>query len=267
MDRAPFVFFDLEMTGLDTARDRVVEISAVRVRGSVEEGRLTTLVCPEDLHAHAQSAGQPIHGIPVEALLQAPPFASVATQIGELFDGAIPVAHAAPWDIAFLEAEFTRTSTPKTFPLFLDTLVLARRAFAFRRYALSSLVKELGIVGPVTHRAEDDVVALRGVWDRCVAALAPTTPRDLWEVRVGERRARTAILIAAEEACEGGVPVLLTYRPVRKPPESALFVVQEVRGDLDPPRVLGYQLPDRGRREIRADRILRIEPGPPGVRP
>ena len=30
--------------------------------------------------------------------------------------------------------------------------------------------------------------------------------------------------------------------------------------DLDPPRVIGYQLPGRGRRELRADRILRVDP-------
>ena len=29
--------------------------------------------------------------------------------------------------------------------------------------------------------------------------------------------------------------------------------------DLDPPRVLGYLLPSRSRRELRADRILAIE--------
>ncbi len=37
-----------------------------------------------------------------------------------------------------------------------------------------------------------------------------------------------------------------------------------VRTDLDPPRVLGYLLPSRSRRELRADRILAIEPISPG---
>ena len=38
------------------------------------------------------------------------------------------------------------------------------------------------------------------------------------------------------------------------------MVIVEVRSDLDPPRVMGYQLPSRSRRELRADRILRVEP-------
>jgi DNA polymerase-3 subunit epsilon len=35
--------------------------------------------------------------------------------------------------------------------------------------------------------------------------------------------------------------------------------ITDVRTDLDPPRVLGYLLPSRSRRELRADRILAIE--------
>jgi DNA polymerase-3 subunit epsilon len=40
------------------------------------------------------------------------------------------------------------------------------------------------------------------------------------------------------------------------------MVLTLVRSDLDPPRVMGYQLPGRGRRELRADRILRVDPAP-----
>jgi DNA polymerase-3 subunit epsilon len=52
----------------------------------------------------------------------------------------------------------------------------------------------------------------------------------------------------------------VTFRPRRRPAENLVLVVREVRSDLDPPRVLGYQLPGRGRCELRADRILRVEP-------
>jgi DNA polymerase-3 subunit epsilon len=93
-----------------------------------------------------------------------------------------------------------------------------------------------------------------------VAELGPTSVRDLWEVRVAQRRARSAIVEACEVAVEHGHPVRVVYRPSRKPPEPMLMVLTEVRSDLDLPKVIGYQLPGRGRRELRADRILRIEP-------
>jgi DNA polymerase-3 subunit epsilon len=53
---------------------------------------------------------------------------------------------------------------------------------------------------------------------------------------------------------------VVTYRAARRPPVRLDMVLLEVSSDLDPPHVLGYQLPGRGRRQLRADRILRIEP-------
>jgi DNA polymerase-3 subunit epsilon len=84
--------------------------------------------------------------------------------------------------------------------------------------------------------------------------------RDLWEVRVGERRARQAVVEACAAAAHAGAPVVVTYRAARRPPEALQMVLLEVRSDLDPPRVVGYQLPGRGRRQLRADRILRVDP-------
>ena len=58
------------------------------------------------------------------------------------------------------------------------------------------------------------------------------------------------------------------YRPARRRPEELVFCVTGVRTDLDPPRVLGYLLPSRSRRELRADRILAIDsPGGPQAAP
>jgi DNA polymerase-3 subunit epsilon len=54
--------------------------------------------------------------------------------------------------------------------------------------------------------------------------------------------------------------VRVRYRPARRGPEELVVRVMGVRTDLDPPRVLGYLLPSRSRRELRADRILAIEP-------
>ncbi|MCL2450758.1 MAG: hypothetical protein FWD17_17570, partial [Polyangiaceae bacterium] len=142
------------------------------------------------------------------------------------------------------------------------TLTLARRAFAFRSHSLDALCAELGIERGRAHRAESDVRAMRALFDRCVSVLMPVSARDLWEVRAGQKRARQAIVDACEAAVKHGAPVLLTYRPAHRPPASFSMVLQHVRSDLDPPLVVGYQLPGRGRRQLRADRILRVEPAP-----
>ncbi|HWL89092.1 MAG TPA: exonuclease domain-containing protein, partial [Polyangiaceae bacterium] len=191
-------------------------------------------------------------------------FEVIADRAIELLDGAVLVAHAAEWDVAFLQMELERAgrALPPALGHPVDTLILARRAFALQSYALKNLATFLGVEHGQAHRAGPDVRAMRKVFERCVAELAPVSARDLWEVRVAARRARSAIVAACEEAVIHENTVLLTYRPSRRKPEPLLMVLTEVRADLDPPRVIGYQLPGRGRRELRADRILRIDPAP-----
>jgi DNA polymerase-3 subunit epsilon len=275
---APLVFVDLEMTGLDARKDRVIEVCAERFRGDQLEGSVATLVDPE-----GHFGNDHVHGIERAALAQAPRFASIAADVERLLEGAVLVAHAAAWDVAFLEAELARAGRERRVPFYLDTLTLARRAFALPSHSLAALCEQFGIVRARAHRATDDVAALREVWRRCVAALLPRSPRDLWHVRVGRRHARPDIVAEAVVAAETAEPVRVRYRPARRgrapsppplgahavgpatprPGEAGVqeldLVVTQVRTDLDPPRVLGYLLPSRGRRELRADRILAIE--------
>ncbi len=253
---APLAFVDLEMTGLDASVDRVVEVCIERVVGSKSVETLTSLVFPSERIGGASH----VHGLNAETLAGAPPFADLAEGIVRLLDGAILVAHAAEWDIRFLNAELARCGITVDLTYFLDTLTLSRRAFAFHSHSLDSLCKEFGIDRGQAHRAASDVAALRVVFDRCVTVLSPVNVRDLWEVRIAERRARSAIVSACTAAVEHAAPVTLMYRPSRRGPEPLLMILTEIRSDLDPPKVIGYQLPGRGRRELRTDRILRVDP-------
>lgn len=256
LEQAPLVFVDLEMTGLRPDVDRVIEVCAVRVRGGEVLGSLSSLVSP----SCGTFGNQRVHGISREQLVGAPGFGEVAGRLDALLEGAVLVAHGAAWDIAFLEAEWRRLGEARSVGAHLDTLTLTRRAFSFANHSLSSLCGELGIPRVRSHRAEDDVEALRSVFLRVAAELAPTTPRDLWHVKVGHRAARPEILAAAVEAQEAGAPVRVRYRPARRRSEELEFVITNVLTRLDPPRILGYLLPGRGRRELRADRVLAIEP-------
>jgi DNA polymerase-3 subunit epsilon len=255
---AALAFLDLEMTGLDVKSDRVVEVCIDRVVGGKTVAHLHSLVRPD---ARIGGASH-VHGLDAEALAGAPPFAELGDRILAILDGAAVVAHAAEWDASFLLAEMERAAKPLVLSHWIDTLVLARRAFAFSSYSLDALCRELSIDRGRAHRADSDVAALRQVFERCAEVLAPKSVRDLWEVKVAQRRARASIVSACEAAVEHGLPVQVVYRPSRKPPEPLVMVLTEVRSELDLPRVIGYQLPGRGRRELRADRILRVEPPP-----
>jgi DNA polymerase III subunit epsilon len=263
MAEVPLAFVDLEMTGLDMARDRVVEICIERTVGGQRVALLSMLVDPGERVGGAAH----VHGIDAAQVAGAPRFEAIAQEVLAALRGAIVVAHAAAWDVGFLDAECRRAGLALEVDHWLDTLVLARRSFAFPSYSLDALCRELSIDRGRAHRAESDVAAMRTLFDRCVAVLSPTSARDLWDVRVGERRARPNIVLACEAAVKHGLPVLITYRAARRAPQALSMVLLEVRSDLDPPGVVGYQLPGRGRRQLRADRILRVEPAAAGNQP
>ena len=58
--KRPLVFFDLETTGVDTAKDRIVEISMVKVMPNGDEITRTRLINPQ-MHIPEQATA--IHGI------------------------------------------------------------------------------------------------------------------------------------------------------------------------------------------------------------
>lgn len=255
LDEAPLSFVDLEMTGLDVEHDHVVEVCVERVVGGAVVARLSSLVRPPS----RLGGSSHIHGLDAAALEGAPPFEAVVADVRALLDGAVLVAHGAKLDVAFLLAESRRVDAPLTIEHWLDTMNLSRRAFALPSHALSSLAESLGITMDRAHRADDDVAAMRAVFARCCDALAPATARDLWEVRVASPEARVEILDACEAASREGRDVVVVYRPRGQAEQQLrMRITAVVRGEGA--RVQGYEVHDRGRRSLRASRILRVEP-------
>lgn len=258
VDEAVFAFVDLEMTGLVPEKDRVLEVCIDRVRGvrtPVLERRLLTLVRPDDA-AHGNAH---VHGISEADVAGAPTFPEIAADVAAALDGAVLVAHAAKWDVAFLHAELARAGHPFRVTHWLDTLVLSRRAFALPSHALASLAQSLELAVAPAHRAGDDVDTLRALFAKVCGVLDPKTPRDLWETRVEERHARPEVLADCDRAREDGGEVTLVYRPRGKPETRLRAIVRLVVTDPEPACVVVTELPSRGRRSLRADRILRVE--------
>ncbi len=254
ISEAPFALVDLEMTGLDPQVDRVIEICIVRKRGDRVEESLETLIDP----GPSATFQTDVHGLGPEALAGAPSFPAVADRVVELLTGSVLVV---------LEAELARMGRPLRFRHYLDTLPLARRAMWAKSHSLRALTEMLGIERGKAHRAGDDVRALSQLFDRLLVELAPGSPRDLWHVRVSERHARPEIVERCVAFAARGEPAMVTYRPSHKPARSFLAIFTDVRTDLDPPRVLGYSLPGRGRFDLRIDRILAVAPPTPKAEP
>lgn len=73
--KRPIVFFDLETTGVDTAKDRIVEISMVKVMPDGEEIVKTRKINPG---IHIPEEATAIHGITDEDVKDCPTFAQIA---------------------------------------------------------------------------------------------------------------------------------------------------------------------------------------------
>jgi DNA polymerase-3 subunit epsilon len=254
---ARLVFVDLEMTGLNPRLDRICELCLVACRGQAIERTLESLVNP----GVEPGASQEVHGLGAEQLADAPPFAALARGVSELLDGAFLVGHSAEHDVAFLEAELSREGQSLSLAGVVDTLPLSKRSFHAASYRLSDLARQLGIEQPRAHRAGDDARATMHLFWRSVALLEPSSMADLAGVRVGERQPRPELMERVRLAVAAAEQVRVRYRPSRRPPEELLMVLTDLRTDVDPPLVLGYLLPGRGRKELRAERILAVLSG------
>ncbi|MCU0491432.1 MAG: exonuclease domain-containing protein [Chloroflexaceae bacterium] len=178
VQRLPLVFVDLETTGLFPGQGhRVCEVGLLRVEHT-HETSFSSLVQPE---RELESRAAAINGITPEMLTNAPRFAAVANEVLALLRGGVLVAHNAPFDVGFLEAELRYLGLPPPAMPVLDTLVLARRLLQRPSYSLRALSAEFGL-HPPTHRAMADVLALRGLFAQLLALLAARQIENLSDV-------------------------------------------------------------------------------------
>jgi len=100
------VWFDLEGTGVDPHRDRIVEICMISDDGRELETRVNPGV-PIPAEASA------VHGITDEDVKDAPTFAEIAGAVQELVDGAVLAGYnSRRYDVPLIDAELRRAGQP-----------------------------------------------------------------------------------------------------------------------------------------------------------
>lgn len=102
----PICFFDLETTGIDVARDRIVEIAIVKIYPNGNKESKTWLVNPTIPIPPSSTA---IHGITNEKVANEPTFAALATQIHNMIkDSDLAGFNSDRFDIPLLAEELLR---------------------------------------------------------------------------------------------------------------------------------------------------------------
>ena len=173
--RIPVAFLDFETTGLSAENgDRVVEVAIIRANGFDDPDpiQFQRLVNPGTAVPESAVA---IHGIDDSMLADAPPFSTVLGDVEQLLSGALVVAHHAPFDVGFLQAECNHANQPMVShgPV-LDTLRLARAIFGFPSCGLSSLAARMNVPLTNHHRALADCTATFSVCKKMLECVDPT---------------------------------------------------------------------------------------------
>ena len=167
----PVVSLDLETTGLDPSRDRIVSIGAVRADGGRlwPRAALDLLVDP-GIPIPERSAR--VHGITDALVAGAPDLAALWPQLIAFIDGTVVVGHQVGFDLAVLAAEAGRRGLPWAPPPALDTMRLYARIATDDRLDLDSAAAALGVPVIGRHTALGDALVAGGLYLRTVGLLA-----------------------------------------------------------------------------------------------
>jgi DNA polymerase-3 subunit epsilon len=141
------VFLDTETTGLSPeSGDRVIEIGCVEFVNRRLTGR--TLHFYLNPQRPNSDDALKVHGLSDEFLADKPLFATVADELLEFIGGAEIVAHNAPFDVAFIDAELARIDRGRIDTVVtkvVDTLTLAREMFPGKSNSLDALCRRLEV--------------------------------------------------------------------------------------------------------------------------
>jgi DNA polymerase-3 subunit epsilon len=147
------IVLDTETTGLNPrSGDRIIEIGCVELLNRRLTGNnFHSYINPE---RDSEEGALAVHGLTTEFLSDKPKFAEIANELRDYVNGAEIIIHNAPFDLAFLDAEFSRLG----FPRFIehvakvtDTLVQAKEMYPGKRNSLDALCDRYGISN--SHRA------------------------------------------------------------------------------------------------------------------
>ncbi|MDO9423222.1 MAG: DNA polymerase III subunit epsilon [Methylobacter sp.] len=142
------VVLDTETTGLNPQEGhRVIEIGCVElVNRRLTGKRFHTYINPERI---IDDGAIEVHGITNQFLEDKPSFTDIVKDFIAFIQGAELVIHNAPFDVGFINYEFSRlnnqTGTVTDYSKVFDTLTYARKKHPGQRNSLDALCKRYGI--------------------------------------------------------------------------------------------------------------------------
>jgi len=215
----PIAVLDLETTGLDVRRDRVVQIGAIAMLGAriLEAPRIEQLVNPG---MPMPAVAERIHGIGDAALADAPDFAAVYPALHEMLAGRVVVGHNIAFDLAVLRHEAARAGLAWHDPPALDVAMLVGALDpALPDLGLETIAADLDVQIERRHSALSDSLTAAQVFAVLVPRLREADVRTLGEAQLLAARRDDLLRRQAEagwHAVPGEAPAARPTLPVSR---------------------------------------------------
>jgi DNA polymerase-3 subunit epsilon len=185
-----YVVFDTETTGLLPSQgDEIVQLAAVRIVNGrrVEREVMDELVNPgRTIPPRATE----VHGITEAMVADAPGIAEIGRRFHDFAEGAVLIAHNAPFDMEFLRRHQAAIGASFDHPI-LDTVLLSAVVFGQdETHSLDALTHRLGITIPeeARHTAIGDTVATADAFLRLLPMLEGRGIRTFGDVLAEVRK-------------------------------------------------------------------------------
>ncbi len=162
LSSVPFVALDLETTGAKAGPGKITEIGAVRIEGLRVVREFHSLVNPQRAIPPMISR---ITGITESMVADSPRIEDLIPELLGFLEGAVVVAHNAPFDVGFLNYELHRLNSRRLDDGAIDTLPLSRALLpGLANYRLGTVAKALDSPVSACHRALEDAQAVAHVF-------------------------------------------------------------------------------------------------------
>ncbi|MFA5720524.1 MAG: exonuclease domain-containing protein, partial [Acholeplasmataceae bacterium] len=152
--KATYVVFDLETTGLSSTRDKIIEISAVKLQNLQVVDRFNMFVNPEE---KLSNFTKELTSISDEDLVDAETIDTALPKFIDFIGSSILVAHNASFDLSHLYQKMIDLGLPLIKYPSIDTIALARYFYDdLNRFNLKAVARYFKVKLEQHHRAEAD---------------------------------------------------------------------------------------------------------------
>lgn len=152
------IVLDVETTGLDYKKEKIIEFAAVRLENGEIKDEFETLINPEQ---HIRKSSIAVHGITEDMVKDAPKEAEIIDKILKFIGDYPIVAHNAIFDWSFLNEAALRHKNKELKNPRIDTQMMFKEVYPeLESCGLEALMRKFNVEFSTRHRAMADTIGL-----------------------------------------------------------------------------------------------------------